>query len=207
MKPCSRISSLGAESLLNKTHAQPTHCLRLLPLGSTHKHAFRGHSAHPSARHQPHSACPARLMLGNQNHQIGATLGMYTVRVNRPCASTRLASTLSRSCRDTERPNCTHPPLVRPALFLEAKNRVLLHAALHLGCAGPPQYLGLSRFVGLPFFSGTHRLHCPFLQLFVAQATTALRARFPVMADLEAGSDTAGALRALLANARVGHAR
>ena len=38
---------------------------------------------------------------------------------------------------------------------------------------------------------------------FVAQATTALRARFPIMAEVEASSDTAGALRALLANARV----
>ena len=50
---------------------------------------------------------------------------------------------------------------------------------------------------------GRRQLLCPILQLFVAQATTAHRAHSPVMADLEASSDTASALRALLTNARV----
>ena len=54
-----------------------------------------------------------------------------------------------------------------------------------------------------PLFPGTLGLHCPCLQPLVAQATTVLRARSPVMAELEASSDTAGALRTLLANARV----
>ena len=76
----SRVNCLGAESLLRKSHAQLAHCIRLLPLGKTH----------PRARHQPHSTCPARLVLGNQNHQARAAPGTHTFRVDWSCQNIML---------------------------------------------------------------------------------------------------------------------
>ena len=93
--PFSRLSGLGAESLLSRLHDRPTHRIRFLPLGSTHQHAFRGHPAHPRARHQPHSACLARFMLGNQNNQKRAALGLHDLRVSRSGRKILLGSFLA----------------------------------------------------------------------------------------------------------------